>query len=66
MTARQLLRILRRRGCVEVRRRGSHLIVRCGDCQTVVPVHAGETLKARLLRAVERQLEPCLKKRWLQ
>ena len=66
MTARQLLRILRRHGCIEVRRRGSHVIVRCDGCRTVVPVHAGEDLGVGLMRAIERQLEPCLGKGWLR
>ena len=32
-------------GCVEVRQKGSHIIVRCGVCTSVVPAHAGEDLK---------------------
>jgi predicted RNA binding protein YcfA (HicA-like mRNA interferase family) len=66
MTARELRRILRDLGCIEVRQKGSHLLVRCGDCTTVVPVHAGETIGPGLLRAIERQLEPCLGKGWLK
>lgn len=66
MRANELLRILRQHGCVEVRQNGSHLIVRCGTCQTVVPVHAGEEIGKGLLRAIERQLEPCLGKGWLR
>ncbi|HLG00999.1 MAG TPA: type II toxin-antitoxin system HicA family toxin [Acidimicrobiia bacterium] len=66
MTGKQLLRTLRKRGCVELRQRGSHVIVRCGECQTVVPVHAGEDLGTGLLRSIERDLEPCLSKRWLR
>jgi predicted RNA binding protein YcfA (HicA-like mRNA interferase family) len=65
MKSRELLRLLRRLGCYEIRRRGSHVIVRCGDCQTVVPVHPGEELRTGTLRAIERQLEPCLGNRWL-
>jgi predicted RNA binding protein YcfA (HicA-like mRNA interferase family) len=63
MTGKELLRALRRRGCEEVRQRGSHVRVRCGDCQTTVPVHRGEDLPPGTLRAIERDLEPCLK-RW--
>ena len=65
LTGRALLRILRSLGCVEVRQQGSHVRVRCGDCVTTVPVHAGETLGTGLLRAIERDLEPCLGKGWL-
>ena len=66
MRTRDLLRLLRHRGCEEVRQRGSHLLIRCGECTAVVPVHAGEDLKAGTLRAIERQLEPCLGKGWLK
>ena len=39
MRVRELRRRLRRLGCEEVRQSGSHVIVRCGRCQTVIPVH---------------------------
>ena len=66
MRARELLRLLRQLGCEEVRQKGSHVIVRCGSCTTVVPVHAGEDLKTGTLVAIERQLAPCLGKGWLK
>ncbi|TMA61614.1 MAG: addiction module toxin, HicA family [Deltaproteobacteria bacterium] len=66
MRGKELLRVLRGLGCEEERRRGSHVRVRCGDCVTTVPVHAGEDLGPGLLRAIERDLEPCLGKGWLQ
>ena len=65
MTGATLLRILRKYQCVEVRQRGSHVRVRCGECLTTVPVHSGEDLGPGLLRAIERDLEPCLGKGWL-
>ena len=64
MTAKDLRRILRSFGCVEVRQRGSHLRIECGRCTTTVPVHAGEDIG--LLRRIERDLEPCLEKGWLK
>jgi predicted RNA binding protein YcfA (HicA-like mRNA interferase family) len=64
--ARKLLRLLKDLGCVEVRQKGSHIIVRCGACTSVVPAHAGEDLKVGTLRAIERQLEPCLGKGWME
>jgi predicted RNA binding protein YcfA (HicA-like mRNA interferase family) len=64
VTSRELRRILKRLDCVEVRQRGSHLIVRCGKCQVVVPVHQGEELGPGLLRSLFRDLEPCLGKDW--
>jgi predicted RNA binding protein YcfA (HicA-like mRNA interferase family) len=64
--AKELLRLLRPFGCVEIRQRGSHVRVQCGRCFTTVPVHAGEDIGPGLLRAIERDLEPCLGKGWLQ
>src|SRR5262249_17312224 len=66
MTSRRLRRILNELGCVEVRQVGSHLRVECEKCRTTVPVHAGEDLKPGTLRAIERDLEPCLGKQWLR
>jgi predicted RNA binding protein YcfA (HicA-like mRNA interferase family) len=65
VTAAPLRRVLRRASCVGVRQRGSHLIVACGTCQTVVPIHRGE-LGLGLLRAIGRQLAPCLGADWLK
>jgi len=66
VTSRELLRLLRAYGCVEVRQKGSHVMVRCGKCQTVVPVHPGEDIKPGTLHSIERALEPCLGKDWLK
>ena len=66
ITARDLLQILKSLGCVEVRQKGSHLTVRCGNYQTVVPVHKGEDIKAGTLRSIERAPAPCLGKGWLK
>ncbi len=66
MKARELRRILKDRGCIEVRQKGSHMVIKCGECQTTVPVHAGEDIGTGLLRAIEKQLEKCLGKGWLK
>ncbi|RIK10736.1 MAG: hypothetical protein DCC49_02095 [Acidobacteria bacterium] len=66
MTDRELIRRLRRQGCEGVRQSGSHMVVRCGHCQSVVPRHAGRDLGTGLLRAIERDLEPCLGRKWLR
>jgi len=65
VTGKDLLRRLRDLGCVEARQVGSHVRVRCGKCVTTVPVHAGQDLPPGTLRAIERDLEPCLGRRWL-
>jgi len=64
MTARVIIRKLRERGCGSVRQRGSHQIWRCGNCQSVIPLHAGD-LTPGTLRSIERDLEPCLSLKWL-
>lgn len=66
MKAKELLRLLKELGCVEVRTKGSHVRVRCGICFTTVPIHAGRDVGPGLLRAIERDLEPCLGKGWLK
>lgn len=67
MTARELIRILRAVGAEEVRKgKGSHVRFRLGACSTTVPVHLGEDIRLGTLRAIERQLEPCLGERWLR
>jgi predicted RNA binding protein YcfA (HicA-like mRNA interferase family) len=65
VTSRELLKLLRRAGCTQVRQTGSHLIVRCGSCQTVVAMHPGD-ISNGTLRAIEKQLEPCLGEGWMQ
>lgn len=56
--------MLRRLGAEEVRQTGSHLMVRVGTCQAVIPVHRGD-MKPGTLRSIERQLAPCLGEGWL-
>lgn len=65
MTAKRLRAVLKARGCVEVRQKGSHLRVQCGKCVTTIPVHAGEDLGVGLLKKIERDLASCLGPRWL-
>jgi len=66
MKARVLLKLLRKHNCVEIRQRGSHIRIRCDKCHTTVPFHAGEDLGIGLLKAIEKDLEPCLGKGWLR
>jgi predicted RNA binding protein YcfA (HicA-like mRNA interferase family) len=55
-----------KRGCREVRQKGSHLRIECANCVATVPVHAGEDIGPGLLRKIERDLEPCLGRGWLK
>jgi predicted RNA binding protein YcfA (HicA-like mRNA interferase family) len=66
MTGRLVLKKLWELGCVHVRRKGSHVRVRCMTFETTVPVHAGTDIPPGTLRAIERDLEPCLGRRWLR
>lgn len=56
MTARKVVRALKRAGFVEDRQKGSHLILIQPEtkARTVVPVHPGRTIKEPLLRAILR------------
>ena len=66
MKAKELIKVLKQRGCVKIRQKGSHVRIQCGECSTTIPVHAGEDLGKGLLRAIEKDLEPCLGEKWLQ
>jgi predicted RNA binding protein YcfA (HicA-like mRNA interferase family) len=66
MRAKELRRILKKKGCAEGRQKGSHLRVECGSCLTTLPVHSGEEIGPGLLRRIERDPEPCLGKGWLK
>lgn len=66
MNAKRLLTLLKLRGCQVLRQRGSHVRARCGKCFTTIPVHPGEDLGIGLLKAIERDLEPCLGKGWIK
>ena len=65
VTARDLRKVLKGRGCVEFRQVGSHLTVRCSECLATIAVHTGD-IPTGTLRKIERDLEPCLGKGWLR
>ena len=56
LTARQVVRALKRAGFIEDRQKGSHLILIRPEmkARTVVPIHRGRTIKEPLLRAIIR------------
>jgi predicted RNA binding protein YcfA (HicA-like mRNA interferase family) len=64
MKAREVLKLLKAKGCEIVRQKGSHLRIRCGKCSTTVPNHASEDLGIGLLKQIERDLAPCLGLIW--
>jgi predicted RNA binding protein YcfA (HicA-like mRNA interferase family) len=57
LSARKVIRALKRGGFVEDRQKGSHLILfhPATKTRTVVPIHAGRTIKEPLLRAIVRE-----------
>lgn len=67
LTGTEVVRRLRRIGCIEKRGRGSHKRFESpdGHCKTTVPVHRGETLGIGLMNAIEKDMEHCLGKGWL-
>jgi predicted RNA binding protein YcfA (HicA-like mRNA interferase family) len=56
VTARKVVRALKRAGFVEDRQRGSHLVLMHPEtkARTVVPMHHGRAVKEPLLRAILR------------
>ncbi len=64
MTAAGVARRLRKLGATYREARGSHRLYRVDNCTTVVPMHRGDLPKGTL-RKIERDLEPCLGKKWL-
>jgi predicted RNA binding protein YcfA (HicA-like mRNA interferase family) len=46
--------VLRAHDCVEARQSGSHIIIRCGECTTVVAFHAGRAIAKGTLRATQK------------
>jgi predicted RNA binding protein YcfA (HicA-like mRNA interferase family) len=56
LTARQVIRALKRTGFIEDRQKGSHLVLFHPEtkARTVVPVHPGRAIKEPLLRAIVR------------
>jgi predicted RNA binding protein YcfA (HicA-like mRNA interferase family) len=56
LTARKVIQALKRAGFVEDRQKGSHLMLIHpeSNARTVVPVHAGKTIKDPLLRSIIR------------
>jgi len=51
-----------------VRPQGSHVRVECdgGRCMTTVPVHKAPDLPSGTIHQIERDLEPCLGRKWLR
>ena len=56
LTARKVVRGLKRAGFAEDRQRGSHMVLiqPQAKARTVVPMHTGQTLQEPLLRAILR------------
>jgi predicted RNA binding protein YcfA (HicA-like mRNA interferase family) len=56
LSARKVVRALKRAGFIEDRQKGSHLILihPATQARTVIPIHATKTIKKPLLRAILR------------
>jgi len=64
MSARELRKKLRANDCVELRQKGSHLQVKCGGCQSTVPVHGNDDIAKGTFRSIEKSLGVCLGPNW--
>jgi len=57
LKARDVMRILRKLGFIEVRQKGSHVFFEHADGRnTIVPVHGGEDIGRGLLRQIIREI----------
>lgn len=65
VTAREVIRLVESKGGTVVRQKGSHVRVRAGICFAIVPDHGARDVPVGTLRAIERQLAPCLGAGWL-
>jgi predicted RNA binding protein YcfA (HicA-like mRNA interferase family) len=54
LTAKKIIRALKRAGFVEDRQKGSHLVLihLKTKARTIIPVHSGRTIKKPLVRAI--------------
>ena len=54
LTARKIVRALKKAGFIEDRQKGSHLILIHPEtkARTVIPIHPGKTIKKSLVRAI--------------
>ncbi len=58
LTGKELIKILKKAGFLEVRQKGSHVFLRHPDGRaTVVPIHAGETIGPGLLSKILKDTE---------
>ena len=66
MTAREVVGAILAHGGVKLRQNGSHAryACACGQNKTTVPTHPGD-LGRGLLKAIEKDLEPCFGAKWL-
>jgi predicted RNA binding protein YcfA (HicA-like mRNA interferase family) len=67
MTGNDVARRLVALRCKLLRQKGSHarFVSPCGRCFTTVPMHGKKDIPPGTLRAIERDMEPCLGKGWL-
>jgi predicted RNA binding protein YcfA (HicA-like mRNA interferase family) len=64
MKAKEIAEKLEALGATYREARGSHRLYRIGGCTTTLSMQRGEIPRGTL-RAIERQMEPCLGKNWL-
>ena len=53
------MKLLKKSGCLEVRRKGSHVFIQEKDdgCSTVIPVHGNEDLVKGILKSILNDLD---------
>ena len=64
MTAREVAKKLNKAGATWTQGRGSHRKYTLGKCRTSLSMHTGD-IATGTLRQIEKDMEPCIGKRWL-
>jgi len=67
MSAKEVRKALRKKGCEELRQKGSHLQIKCDDkvpafgapCHTTIPMHGGD-IKKGTMHSINKSVEPCV------
>lgn len=59
MSARDVRKALKKKGCEELRQNGSHLQMKCQACQTTIPMHGGD-IKKGTLHSIKKSVHTCV------
>ena len=52
VTAKEVLRVLKKKGFEKVGQKGSHIKLKCNEIRTIIPYHKGKTLPPKTLKSI--------------